>query len=279
LTLAQRQEKGWDEGSLIADPRFENPNAGDFRLKPDSPAARVGFRPFDYQRAGLYGDAEWVKVPTRFDYPSVEFAPVPPPPPPREIREDFEGTPVGSPPADAQVNLENRGDSIQVTEETAAGGTRSVAIRDVAGLQARFNPHLVYQLNYASGRARCKFALHLEPGAILHHEWRSWDVSPYCSGPSIWIEDGRLRVGDRTLLDLPTSEWFHVEVEANVGDSADGRWDLIVRLPGQTPARFPNLPVANDSFKNLTWIGWCSMADEGTAFFLDNLRLTNERED
>ncbi len=279
LTLAQRQEKGWDEGSIIADPRFEDPTTGDFRLKADAPAARIGFRPFDYDRAGLYGDADWVKTPTRFEYPPVEFAPLPPPPPPREIREDFEGTPVGSPPDDAQVNVEKRGDSIQVTEETAAGGTKSAAIRDVAGLQARYNPHLVYQLNYVSGRAQCAFDLRLEPGAILHHEWRSWDVSPYCSGPSVWIEDGRLMVGGRKLMDLPTNEWFHVEIMADVGQSADGRWTLLVQLPGQPPVRFPDLPVANDSFKNLTWIGWCSMADEKATFFLDNLRLMNEQHD
>lgn len=53
LTLEQWQEqRGQDVHSLIADPGFVNPAANDFRLKPDSPALKVGFEPFDYTRAG-----------------------------------------------------------------------------------------------------------------------------------------------------------------------------------------------------------------------------------
>jgi hypothetical protein len=53
LDLEQwRQTRGQDLQSLIADPGFVAPENGDFRLKPDSPAARIGFRPFDYTKAG-----------------------------------------------------------------------------------------------------------------------------------------------------------------------------------------------------------------------------------
>ncbi len=276
LTLAQRQEKGWDQGSIVEDPQFVDPAHGDFHLQPGSPAAKIGFQPFDYSKAGLYGDAAWVAIPTRFEYPPVEFAPLPPPPPPLEVNDDFEFTPAGSPPADADVNVENRGDFIRVTDETAVGGARSVKIQDAPGLQATFNPHLVYKPNYTAGQARCSFDLRLEPGAILFHEWRSWDVDPYRIGPSIWIRDGQLTVGGRPLLDLPVGQWFHVEITAKVGTATDGKWDLTVVLPGEQPRRFPGLAVANPDFKNFTWIGWCSMATDKAAFYLDNLRVKNE---
>ena len=276
LTLAQRQAKGWDQGSIVEDPQFVDPADGDFHLKPGSPAAKIGFKPFDYSQAGLYGDAAWVAIPKRFAYPPVEFAPLPPPPPPVEISDDFEFTPVGSPPADAEVNVENQGDFIRVTDETAAGGQRSVKIQDAPGLQATFNPHLVYKPNYTAGPARCSFDLRLEPGAILFHEWRSWDVNPYRIGPSIWIRDGKLTVGGRALLDLPAGQWFHVEITAQVGTATDGKWELTVELPGEQPRRFPGLAVASPEFKNFTWTGWCSMATDKTAFYLDNLRLKNE---
>jgi len=54
-SLKDWQELGEDVHSLIADPRFADPNypADDFTLLPDSPAEEVGFVPFDYKQAGL----------------------------------------------------------------------------------------------------------------------------------------------------------------------------------------------------------------------------------
>ncbi len=51
----------------------------DFHLRPDSPAAKIGFKPFDYSKAGVYGDEHWVKEAASVTYPPVRFAPAPPP--------------------------------------------------------------------------------------------------------------------------------------------------------------------------------------------------------
>jgi hypothetical protein len=50
--FAAWQAKGQDMHSRIADPRFVNPSAGDFRLAPDSPAHALGFQPFDLKGVG-----------------------------------------------------------------------------------------------------------------------------------------------------------------------------------------------------------------------------------
>jgi hypothetical protein len=276
LSLADRQAKGWDVGSINEDPLFVDPKNGDFRLQPNSPAEKVGFVPFDYSEAGLYGDAAWRAIAAGFEFAEVEFAPPPPLPPPTEIDDDFELAAVGGPPSDAQSNVENKGDAISVTNETAASGAQSLKIQDAPGLQFPYNPHLVYSPNHTSGTSRGSFDLRLGPGVVLYHEWRSWDVQPYRVGPSLWIRDGKLWIGGQSVLDLPTDEWFHVEIAAKIGADADGKWTLTVTLPNQEPKVFADLAVQSPDFKNLTWFGWSSSAEDETVFYLDNIKLRNE---
>ncbi len=66
-TLKQWQKDGFDVNSIIADPLFENPNKGDFRLKEGSPVHEIGFQPIDISKIGLYGEEEWVKLPEKYN--------------------------------------------------------------------------------------------------------------------------------------------------------------------------------------------------------------------
>ena len=52
-SLEQWRERGRDHNSLIADPLFFAAKAGDFRLRPDSPALKLGFQPIDLSRVGV----------------------------------------------------------------------------------------------------------------------------------------------------------------------------------------------------------------------------------
>ncbi len=45
-------QAGHDQRSVIADPLFLDPERGDFRLRPNSPAARIGFQPIDVSSVG-----------------------------------------------------------------------------------------------------------------------------------------------------------------------------------------------------------------------------------
>ena len=72
LSFQQWQEKrDQDKHSVIADPLFVDPGKDDFRLKPDSPALKLGFKPFDASQAGRQNPPPLTKdlpaVPRAFD--------------------------------------------------------------------------------------------------------------------------------------------------------------------------------------------------------------------
>ncbi len=46
------QGRGHDKEGVVDDPMLVDPNAGDFRLRPDSPAPRLGFQPWDFALTG-----------------------------------------------------------------------------------------------------------------------------------------------------------------------------------------------------------------------------------
>jgi len=56
LTLAEWQELGYDKNSLIADPKFINIGNNDYRVKPESPALKLGFKNFEMGGWGLTED-------------------------------------------------------------------------------------------------------------------------------------------------------------------------------------------------------------------------------
>jgi hypothetical protein len=52
LSLGQWRELGKDQHSVVADPRFADPQGGNFNLTSESPALLVGFKPFDQADVG-----------------------------------------------------------------------------------------------------------------------------------------------------------------------------------------------------------------------------------
>jgi hypothetical protein len=53
------KQLGRDKSSIIADPLFIDPENFDFRFRRQTVAKKIGFMPFDYSKAGVYGDQEW----------------------------------------------------------------------------------------------------------------------------------------------------------------------------------------------------------------------------
>lgn len=269
LDFAAWQAAGHDQGSMVADPRFVDAAHEDFRLRPDSPALALGFRPFDPSRAGVYGDEAWKQQAQNYVWPALEM---PPPPPPLAIIDDFERDPEGNPPAGAEVHVENRGDAIAISRAVAATGRQSVELRDAAGLEQPFNPHLVYRPSHREGRTRVEFDVRVEAATDLVVEWRDYREGDYHSGPAFSIRRGRIEIAGHEPVEVPAGEWLHCAMEAGLGPSRDGRWRLEVRGPvGERIEQV--LPLRDARFETLDWVGFVSNARTATSAYLDNLRI------
>ena len=267
----QWRAAGNDEGSIIADPLFVDPEHYDFHLRAGSPAEQIGFRPFDYTQAGVYGNAAWKRSARSivFHQPYVV-----PPPGPVNVRDDFEQ--AGSTPLLSMATLEQEGrrDLIAVTDDFAVSGKHSLKIQDDPNLKAGYNPHFHWDPQYRTGSATLAFAIRLEPGANVGAEWRD-QASPYRTGPSVQFRNRAVFSRGQKLADISENSWIHVEMRAPL-NQANSRWELILKLPDQAEKRFADLPC-DAAWKETRWVGFSSMSPDHVAFYLDDVVMENSR--
>ena len=275
LSLEDWQAKGHDRGSLLVDPKFVDAEKLDFRLKPDSPAGKIGFKPFDFTKAGVRGDAEWVARARNLKMPRLREPPPEPTAPPLTFRDGFEHSPVGGGPELCRLHLGGKGDVVAVAGQGAAAGRRCLVVRDAPGQEHAFNPHFYYRPGHAKGRTTFAFDIRLTDSTKVFHEWRS-EGNPYRVGPTLAVDRGKLSAAGTQRMTLPSGQWLRLEVAAGIGPDSSGTWDLTVTLPGGKTRRFEKLPIIHKDWKRLDWLGFSSTADWNTTFYLDNLALTNE---
>ena len=275
-TFEEWRDKGVDTNSIVADPGFADATLFNFRLKPDSPAIKLGIKPIDLTKNGLLGSKQWRDLPKQVKFTPTMFPPLPPGKKAVSLNDGFEGTAVGGPPNLATTYVEGKGDSVLVTNEMAASGKHSLKVVDAPGLEHIFNPHLSYAPHFKRGRARFSFDLRIEAGAVFAHEWRD-ARHPHNEGPSLLINpDGRILANGKSLAKAPRGKWFHIELLCNLGNKADGSYSLSLTLPGESAKTFEGLSCGKASFRSLEWLGFISLGNDRFAFYLDNIKLDLE---
>jgi hypothetical protein len=281
--FAGKSRAGWlasgqDAGSVFADPRFVDPENGDFDLPADSPVFQIGFQPFDYGKAGVEGDEAWRKLAVAREYPRMDFSPLSLDPPPLQLHEGFEYSKPGSNFHILRMQDGGRADAAVVTDEIASQGKQCLKITDGPDLKPAYNPHFFYQPRHRMGFTKFSFDLRVEAAADVSLEWRNALGTPYLTGPALRVKDGALTAGGRRIADFPALQWVHLEMEAQLGGHSPGTWTLKVTLPDQPARVFDGLKFSNAEAKSLEWLGFSSPGTAVASYWIDEIDISNRVE-
>ncbi len=269
------QAEGHDTHSVVADPLFVDAAHYDFRLKPESPAYKLGFKDIDLSKVGLYGAAEWVDGPKQVTRKPVDISLTQPPSArtPRTVNDDFEGVEPGERPKTGSVSLSGGG-LLAVTDETAAVGKHSLKFVDAKGLGSSWHPHLNYRFNARDGSITNSMYVRTEKGSHLSMEWRDWRSTPYKTGPNFAVTpEGRLTAHGTALMDFPAGQWAKIEIVCVIGKEMPHTFTMTVTCAGQDPRVFKDLPITNEKFRYMNWLGFSGNGTDDGVFYVDEIRL------
>jgi hypothetical protein len=270
MTFAEWQASGHDQDGLVADPKFRDPENGDFTLADDSPALALGFKPIDASHIGR-------QTPCRCaDAPPVPHAyPAEGEQPPQEIQEDCEEYAVGEKPALMHIYQNNEKESATVSDLQAFSGSKSLRVVDGPGPGPSYNPHLFYRPGYRKGKATTSFRLYMETPVHITHAWRNGSSAGFKTGPSLDIRGGKLVVDKQELLALPLKTWITFTIQSKLGDDNDGTFTLTAKVGDQAAKTFSALPC-DRLCRELNWLGWSANDTKDGVFYLDDFSVKPE---
>jgi hypothetical protein len=270
--VIQRWTNGGPEGVLV-DPRFKKPAKGDFSLSANSPVVKSGFVPVN---ANLAGRITYRARTRKLPIPQGVFPPAPERASYRSllaINDDFEEYALGQKMLDF-ITYATPAEVAAVTEETAASGMKSLKLQKGEPGKASWSPQIYCLPNYQAGQVHCAFDLRIEAGVVLSFEMRDWPgLLPvrFKTGPCLTVySNGDLGSSGLTLLKLPYGKWVHLELDYHF---AANRYEVSVTLPGQAPQKFAPFEGQPD-FKTVHWVGFNSLGQMGSAYYLDNFKLS-----
>ena len=282
FTWDEWRTMGRDSGSLFADPLFENVAKRDFRLKPGSPAEKIGFKSWDLTVAGVRkDDAAWRSLAAKgHDYPTWDADAKPWPSPAYKVDQNFEQTAMGA------IGIRNakferpkgepdRGESVGVTDEMGSpiGGLskRSLKVQDAPDLKNSYDPVLHIHPKWEAGTFHASFDIMAQEGADWFFEMRAGN-GEFAAGPYVRWQKGTLvanNTASQKVADVKTGEWVRVDISATTGA---GKYDVAITRQDGTKAEFKAIPC-KPSWDSASYLLFSGLGVTKTAFFIDNLKL------
>ena len=279
FTWEEWRKMGRDSGSQFADPMFEDIAKRDFRLKPGSPAEKLGFKPWDLTLAGVRKtDAAWHALAAKgHDYPTWKTDAKPWPAPPYQVDQSFERASLGTLGIrNAKYERENKGESIGVTDETGSpiGGAskRSLKVQDVPGLKHSYDPVLdIYPKWAESGTYHVSFDIMAQAGADWFFEMRN-KGGEFAAGPYLRWQKGTLvanNTASQKLADVKPGEWLRIDLTATTGAA---KYDVTLIRQDGTQTEIKAIPC-KPTWDTATYLLFSALGTTKSAFFIDNVKL------
>lgn len=246
-----------------------------FGVEPGAP----GFAPEIAAAAGLEpGWRHLLDAVPAVPHPPILAMTLPPPPPPPAIVDTFEDNVAENGPSRRRIHGANEEVHIRVSDETAASGRNSFKFTSGPGAEKPFYPYLVYQPDYKEGVATVVFALRLGAGCRVGVDLRDYSGGGFVNGISLGFDgNGTLRAGDRELGRVPVDAWFRVAISLGIGEARTGTYRLRILLPDNRVLDFPDLPLGNERFTKLDWVGFIAHGTNPSVFYLDDVRMDHRQ--
>ena len=269
------RDRGQDEGSAFADPRFADAAHGNWDLPPDSPAFGIGFKAWDWRSCGVYGSAKWIAFARGLEMPAFETAPVPPPfQKTRELADDFGRTgPVSSPYKAHGKGILIEDGHLKITDGPSTPG---------------FSPFLTLPLAEMEKSLTLSYSLKFTPGANLVVEFRQngggFRNGAYATGPKLIAKNGRFTMSDgkpdgkggfrgdyHVFRNVRPNEWTKVEFRLKVNPG--GRPSYVITMENAAGERESSGEFfSNDEFKVPDWLGFIAEGDRDNTYLIDDLK-------
>jgi len=292
--FATWQSEGRDRHSRVADPMFVDPEAHDYRLRDDSPAFELGFKPVDPRAAGLQRDGAWTSLPARS---RSGAAPLPtfPPRPPFTISDDFEQGTVGALPGCMAHVAELKG-RIRISDEAAATGSQSVKVTDAPGMKG-FYPYMYDQsIRVDSGTVTLSVDLMQDPDSpgVPQLQLRDYETPRtnaaaggprahrYAEGPVVALTaEGWVSANGERVVRVPAGEWVRITLTFELGPGAPRTYRIeahpLAEPDRKATAKAPFASAYFTVFTGLFITTGIDPPDSEPVFFLDNLKTVQNK--
>lgn len=279
--------KGMDKGSIIADPMFCNWQKGDWRLKPDSPARKIGFQEWDYEKSGVYGSEAWIDFAKSLEMPKFEA----PPKPPMTVRRGgfatgFEVHAVNTFP-DSVFKPGCRGKDmgwVRVCTKDARHGRQCLEVRDDENLLRSYYPHFFTWFNVTSDVFHVAFSLKYDKGTKMRATWRDYKIGgdiTFADGITLMVENDKLRILSggglsKTIGLSDAGKWHDIDF---VIRSGLGRTVFDVSVSDEFGERetCDDLVPCSPKFRCPRWLGFLSESEKGVSYFIDDYSCENTK--